>query len=80
MTPTKKWRMPKWMRRYAPLIVNTGGNDIEEMVNDRTDPVVNLPRAVLAACVKSQVSLLTRLRSEGELGACAHCECPEAHR
>ena len=61
----KKWKMPKWMRPYATCIVNTGGNDIEEMMNGHADPFINLPLSTLQACVKSQVSLLIRLHEEG---------------
>ncbi len=59
---SKKWKMPEWMKPYAPLIVNTGigptVENIEQMMNDSTDPCVNLPRSTLEACVKSQVALL----------------------
>lgn len=67
MPKANQWAMPEWMKRYEPLIHNTGGNDVTEMVNDRTGPDVNLPRAVLAACVKSQVSLLETLHAAGML-------------
>ena len=63
----KKWKMPKWMQPYADCIVNTGGNDIEDMVNGHADPLVNLPLSTLQACVKSQVSLLNQLHEEGML-------------
>lgn len=61
------WTMPDWMKSYSDRIWNTSGNDIEEMVNDDTPVQVNAPRAVLAACVKSQVALLIRLREAGLL-------------
>lgn len=63
----KKWKMPKWMKGYESMIVNTGGNDVEEMVNGNADPFINLPLSTLQACVKSQVSLLTRLHDAGLL-------------
>jgi len=62
-----KWTMPKWMEKYRELIGNTGGNSIEEMVDDQSDPQINLPRAVLAACVKSQINFLMRLKTLGLL-------------
>ena len=58
----KKWAMPKWMEGYCGLIVNTGGNSIEDMMNGDADPRINLPLSTLQACVKSQVMLLHRLR------------------
>lgn len=62
----KKWKMPKWMESYRDLIRNTGGNDIESMVNGDADPFINLPLSTLQACVKSQVALLT-LMHDNEL-------------
>jgi hypothetical protein len=56
-----RWHMPAWMERYRELIVNTGGNSVEDMVNGRADPRVNLPPSTLQACVKSQVLLLQAL-------------------
>lgn len=56
--------MPKWMKRYAPLIVNTGGNNIEDLVNDdgtNSNVFNNAPRALVCAAVKSQVKLLELL-------------------
>lgn len=58
------WTMPKWMKRYAPLIVNTGGNNIEDLVNDdgtNSNVFNNAPRALVCAAVKSQVTLLELL-------------------
>ena len=59
--------MPKWMEPYRPLIVNTGGNKIEDMVNGSADPRVNLPLSTLQACVKSQVTFLEILHSKSFL-------------
>lgn len=63
-----KWKMPKWMEPYRAHICNTGGNDIEGMVNGNADPMINLPLSTLQACVKSQVSLLQRMHDAGLLG------------
>jgi hypothetical protein len=65
----KKWAMPLWMEPFRKLILNTGGNTIEDMKNDNTDPFINLPRSTLAACVKSQVGLLGVLYAQGVLSA-----------
>jgi hypothetical protein len=64
MKATKAWAMPAWMKPYAPLIVNTGGNDITQMMNGHADPLINLPLSTLQACVKSQVDLLERLHQK----------------
>lgn len=64
---TEKWKMPTWMKAFISYIVNTGGNDIEDMVNSNTDPFINLPRSTLEACVKSQVRLLEALHDDGEI-------------
>jgi hypothetical protein len=69
-TRKKKWTMPAWMRPYRSMIVNTGGNDIEELVNDdgtNSNIFNNAPRAVLCVAVKSQVSLLEALHEAGRL-------------
>ena len=63
----KAWVMPDWMEPFRDKIINTGGNPVEEMVNDNTDPRINLPRSTLAACVKSQVGLLQILHRDGVL-------------
>lgn len=62
------WKMPKWMEPYRELIGNTGGNSIEEMVNDDSDARINLPRVILSVAVKSQVGLLEQLHERAMLG------------
>lgn len=57
----KPWVMPTWMECYRELIVNTGGNSVEELTNGDASPLINLPLSTLQACVKSQVALLSRL-------------------
>jgi hypothetical protein len=60
--------MPDWMEPYRELINNTGGNPIEELLNDRhTTAQVNLIRAALIVAVTSQVHLLTTLHNQGML-------------
>lgn len=61
------WIMPAWMEPYRDLIVNTGGNPVEFMVNDQANPRINLPLSTLEACVKSQVHLLNILHDRGLL-------------
>ena len=58
----RKWKMPKWMEPFREYIGNTGGNDVEDLVNAQTNPEVNLPLWTLQACVQSQCALLERLR------------------
>jgi hypothetical protein len=62
MTKPKSWEMPSWMEPYRETIINTGGNAVEDLVNGDASPLVNLPRSMLEACVKSQVGLLSILR------------------
>ncbi len=66
------WTAPDWMRPYLEHIVNTGGGDIEQMVNGDADPYINLPLSTLQACVKSQVALLQLLHQRGLLVASSH--------
>jgi hypothetical protein len=44
----KKWKMPQWMKAYAPLFVNTGigatVENIEQMMNSNTN--LSLPSGV----------------------------------
>jgi len=67
---SKKWTMPKWMLPYANLINNTGGNPIEELVNDdgtNSNVFNNAPRALICCAVKCQVNLLESLHRKGLL-------------
>ena len=64
----KVWIMPPWMKPYRKLIHNTGGNDIECMVNGNASPLINLPLSTLQACVKSQVAMLETLHEHKLLG------------
>jgi len=62
--------MPEWMRKYKHMINNTGGNPIEELINDdgtNSNVFNNAPRALICVAVKSQVALLERLHKEGVL-------------
>lgn len=64
----EKWTMPAWMEQYRKMICNTGGNPIEELMNDHTTVVqINAPRAMICVAVKSQVMLLEILHREGML-------------
>jgi hypothetical protein len=61
------WIAPVWMQPYLPLIVNTGGNSVSELMNENADPYINLPLSTLQECVRSQVSFLYRLHKAGML-------------
>lgn len=66
----EQWVMPDWMKPYEKLIYNTGGNKVEELVNDdgtNSNVFVNAPRALICCAVKSQVDLLTALHAHGLL-------------
>ena len=60
--------MPKWMEPYRELIGNTGGDSIENLMNDHHSHLGNNAiRAALIVCVDSQVKLLQRLHFKGLL-------------
>ena len=64
----KFWKMPGWMEPYRRIIGDTGGNPVEELVNDRTTKShSNVIRAMLCVAVKDQVDLLYRLARMGAL-------------
>lgn len=68
MADEQPWSMPDWMEPYREFIGNTGGNPIEELVNDKTtNGLNNYIRAALIVSVESQVHLLHRLHSQGLL-------------
>ena len=62
----RKWKMPAWMEKYRICIVNTGGNPVEELMNDdgiNSNLQNNAVRALLCVAVKSQISLLEQLHN-----------------
>lgn len=63
----KKWVMPEWMEEYRGDINNTGGNSVEELMNDdgkNSNVFNNAPRALICVAVKSQVHLLETLHQK----------------
>ena len=68
VTNREPWVMPEWMEQYRGLINNTGGNSVEDLLNDRdTTARSNVIRAGLIIAVHSQVGLLYALRKLGLL-------------
>ena len=64
----KTWKMPKWMEAYRAIICNTGGNPIEEMMNDDDSTLSNNSvRVCLISAVKSQIAMLQALKAKGWL-------------
>ncbi len=64
----KKWIMPGWMIQYKDMIVNTGGNTVESLMNDENSNMFNnAPRALICVAIKSQVRLLEELYEKGLL-------------
>jgi hypothetical protein len=64
----KKWKMPAWMEPFRDEFANTGGNPIEELMNDKdTHYGNNAVRAALIVAVDSQVHLLNSLHARGAL-------------
>lgn len=63
------WTMPAWMENYRKLIQNTGGNSVEDLLNDhRCDPFSNLYRWTFIRCVRAQVNLLQLLNEADLIG------------
>lgn len=70
MPKSKLWKMPKWMEEFRSCFHNTGGNSIEELMNDdgtNSNVFNNALRALLCIAVKSQVALLEELHELGVL-------------
>jgi hypothetical protein len=58
------------MEPYRALINNTGGNSIEELMNDdgtNSNVFNNAPRALICVAVKCQVGLLETMYQRGLL-------------
>ena len=67
-TKTIGWIMPGWMEKYREHICNTGGNSVEELLNNHDDTLeTNMPIVVLRIAVESQIGLLVALRGKGLL-------------
>lgn len=61
---TGEWTMPEWMEPHRETINGTGGNSIEDLMNDSTTTLfANAPRYIIIAEVRAQVALLARLRT-----------------
>lgn len=59
---TEQWVMPDYLEKYRGLINNTGGIEIEKLMNDKkTTAFNNMFRAVMITSVDSQIQLLERL-------------------
>jgi hypothetical protein len=68
MSKNKPWKIPQWMKPFCRFINNTGGNDIEDLMNDHDTTVqVNAPRAMICVAVKSQAHLLQTLQENNLL-------------
>lgn len=67
MSRSPRWKIPGWMVPYVEYVVNTGGNDVEELVNGNADPLINLPLSTIQFGVKSQILLLERLHAKRKL-------------
>src|SRR5690606_7974521 len=59
------WKMPAWMEPYRGYIRDTGGNPVEELVNDNhTSVATNSIRAAMCVAVTDQVTLLYHLAED----------------
>lgn len=67
-TKREPWVMPDWMEPYREHFQNTGGNSIEDLMNDTTtNGVNNIVRAALIVAVEAQVHMLYGLKRDGLL-------------
>lgn len=64
--PTK-YRIPREIRPFTHLVNNTGGNDIEDLLNQKVDPRTNEVLSLLQICVRCQLTLLSHLHRDGLL-------------
>lgn len=56
------------MEPYRSLFCSTGGNSIEDLMNDHDSNLYNNSvRVVLIGAVDAQIGMLTRLRERGDL-------------
>lgn len=70
MPAEDKWVMPKWAEPFRGMIANTGGNPIEELLNDKhTNMQNNAIRTILKISVEAQMALLARLHEKNLLCA-----------
>jgi hypothetical protein len=68
MAKTQTWTMPTWMEPWRGLFQNTGGNSVEDLMNDHdTNGFDNSLRAALIISVSSQIDLLCRSAKRGLL-------------
>lgn len=58
-----KWEMPEWMEEYRECFTNTGGNTVEELMNNNSDMFSNAPLAALSIACIAQVGMLTQLKA-----------------
>lgn len=65
MSEKETWIMPKWMEKYRDSFNNTGGNSVEELMNNKISSEINEVLSLLAIAVSSQVMLLKTLKNRG---------------
>lgn len=63
LTPQQK----RLIRRYRGCFTNTGGNQIEELLETKVDVRINWPVAMLQSMVLAQLQMLERLVEAGAL-------------
>ncbi len=63
-----RWTMPRHLKKYKKLILNTVGTPVEELMNDhKTDAHVSLFRYTQIVTVDAQIALLEKLYKLGYL-------------
>lgn len=60
--------IPEWAEKYRDLFQDTGGNKIEDIMNDHSFNVVtNGIKSMMVASIEGQMTLLRRLKAKGFL-------------
>lgn len=64
----KVWVMPIWMEPFRVCITNTGGNSVEDLMNNHEATVDNnWVLAALCIAVNAQVQMLEKAHAKGLL-------------
>lgn len=79
-SPKEVYAVPEWMRQFLPLFHNTGGNDVEELLDDEdTNMFANCVRYMLIVSARSQFALLMDMYSKGIItGRTGAAKCSDA--
>lgn len=63
----EKWAMPEWMEKYCKNILTYDKETVELLMNNNSTVQINAPLALIAVGLKSEVSVLVKMREKGLL-------------